>query len=165
MLSIILLMWGDRIVEKVIFDKEKLNLLLKGVQTSIEQLIPIDHELVDMSELEDTFLIRYGVFIGFMGDMTGKLFIGGDYALFSLIGEKMFGMALEGEMLTSFSGELGNMIAGGTASTIEGEGIEIDITSPTIMDGHTFLSGFKKGYFLKYQLQGDKDLIVHVLMD
>ncbi|MGP9039669.1 chemotaxis protein CheX [Cytobacillus kochii] len=152
-------------MEKVLQDKEKMNLLLKGVQTSIGQLIPINHELVGRTELEGSFLVRYGVFIGFSGDIAGKLFIGGDRSLFSFLGKSMFGMDLEGEMLTSFSGELGNMIAGGSVSAIEGKGMEVDITSPTILDGHSFISGYTKGYILTYNLPDNIELHVHVLID
>ena len=49
--------------------------------------------------------------IGITGDVKGLLVLEGNEIVFGGIGEAMFGMPLEGEMLGSFSGELGNMIA------------------------------------------------------
>ncbi len=60
----------------------------------------------------------------------------------------MFGMPLEGEMLESFTGEFGNMIAGNLCTAVGQENLEIDITPPTVMVGNTKLYGFEKAFVL-----------------
>lgn len=65
----------------------------------------------------------------------------------------MFGIALEGDMLESFSGELGNMIAGNLSSNIYQQGINMDITPPTVMVGQTKLYGFHKAVLLPVELE------------
>lgn len=52
----------------------------------------------------------------------------------------MFGMELEGEMLASFSGELGDMLTGSNSTQIMNSGVKTNITAPTIMQGeHDFV--------------------------
>ncbi|MNH44187.1 CheY-P phosphatase CheX [compost metagenome] len=57
-------------------------------------------------------------------------------------------MPLEGEMLESFTGEFGNMIAGNLCTAVGQESLEIDITPPTVMVGNTKLYGFEKAFAL-----------------
>jgi chemotaxis protein CheX len=67
--------------------------------------------------------------------MEGRLLIDGGSETFGALGASMFGMALEGEMLHSFVGELGNMLAGNICSFISTKGWKVDITPPTILMG------------------------------
>lgn len=76
---------------------------------------------------------KWGVLIGITGDLSGKLLVKGTSHTFGLLGENLFGMALEGPMLESFTGEFGNMIAGNFSSFIFQKGFTIDITPPTVM--------------------------------
>ncbi|MFY0781926.1 chemotaxis protein CheX [Peribacillus simplex] len=46
------------------------------------------------------------------GDIRGRIIIEGTNGCMSKIGEGMFGIPIEGEMLESFAAELGNMLAG-----------------------------------------------------
>lgn len=85
--------------------------------------------------------LQFGVLIGITGDVKGKLILSGQTDVFSIIGETMFGTTIENDMLTSFSGELGNMIAGGLATNIVNKGLTTDITYPTILKGDTAISG------------------------
>jgi len=89
-----------------------------------------------------------GVLIGTIGDIKGRIILDSTSAAFSAIGSKMFGMPLEGEMLESFTGELGNMFAGNLCTHVAQQSLTIDITPPTVMVGHTKLFGFEKAFKL-----------------
>jgi len=91
---------------------------------------------------------QMGVLIGLIGDLKGRVIIDSSPETFSGIGNTMFGMPLEGEMLESFTGEFGNMIAGNLCTTVGQESLEIDITPPTVMVGNTKLYGFEKAFIL-----------------
>lgn len=93
-----------------------------------------------------------GVLIGMTGDIRGRLIIDGDATTFSSIGEGMFGMKVEGEMLESFAGELGNMIAGTLATSFSKYEIDMDITPPTVLVGETKIYGFNKAFCLKVSI-------------
>ncbi|MDQ0270559.1 chemotaxis protein CheX [Cytobacillus purgationiresistens] len=146
---------GDKITE----------LLLNGTITSINHTIPIDLKLDTPAPLDHSFKIEFGVLIGITGDIRGKLLLSGDQAVFGFIGESLFGMELAGEMLQSFSGELGNMLAGGLSSAIADDGLTTDITAPTLMEGHTTITGFKKGVKLPLSFEKSGEMIIYILLD
>src|SRR5699024_12292347 len=104
---------------------------------TVEQIIS-KHKLI-----KDAIKVSLGVLIWIVGDLKGKLVLVGDIHMFCLIGEKMFGMEVTGDMLSSFSGEFGNMLAGSISTNIASEGISIDITSPSLIEGQAKISGFK----------------------
>ncbi|MDG0809504.1 chemotaxis protein CheX [Cohnella rhizosphaerae] len=73
--------------------------------------------------------------------MYGRVVILGEGEVFGKLGETMFGMRLEGEMLHSFVGELANMVAGQAATIVAGRGCRIDITPPTVIAGRMHFYG------------------------
>ena len=77
----------------------------------------------------------------------------------------MYGMSLEGEMLVSFSGELGNMIAGTLSTSIGTKGIQTWITAPTVMQGNTVLSGYEKAVNIPIDIASYGRLEIFLLMD
>ncbi|MGN7299577.1 chemotaxis protein CheX [Ferdinandcohnia sp. SAFN-114] len=139
--------------------------LLNGTLGAIKTVVPFDYGLGKPFLLEQSLQISFGVLIGFTGDVKGKFVLKGNDSLFGSIGETMYGMALEGEMLSSFAGELGNMIAGGMATNLAEDGVLTDITSPTIMKGDTALLGFEKaiGVTLSYPDMGD--MAIYLVLD
>lgn len=104
------------------------------------------------------------VLIGMTGDLRGRLMIEGHETMFGNIGETMFGMPLEGEMLKSFTGELGNMIAGNLATIVSQKGITIDITPPTVLVGQTKIYGFDKAFRvpIHFENKGELQLILTI---
>ena len=84
------------------------------------------------------------VLIGIIGDIKGRIILEATFGLFSSIGSNMFGMPLEGEMLESFTGELGNMIAGNLCTLVGANNLEIDITPSTVIVGTSKLYGFHR---------------------
>ncbi|MCA1030446.1 chemotaxis protein CheX [Bacillus timonensis] len=103
---------------------------------------------------EPIFQQSVGVLIGMTGDIKGRLIIQGEETKFSAIGNIMFGMPLEGEMLQSFIGELGNMIAGNLSTSVATQKISMDITPPTILVGQTQLYGFKNAFHVPVDIEG-----------
>jgi|SRR5690625_346621 len=139
--------------------------LLNGTLLSLKTAVPMRFEVMKPQLIEKNFRLTFGVFIGITGDIKGKLVLSSSTELFSSIGELMFGMPLEGEMLNSFSGELGNMIAGGLSTNIAEKDININITAPTIMTGDTTLSGYRKGVEVTTIFEADKEMKLFLLMD
>lgn len=139
--------------------------LLNGTLSSLKTVVPIAHKPMRPHLLEKSFSLKFGVLIGLTGDITGKLILAGKPSVFGLIGSEMFDTPLEGEMLLSFSGEMGNMIAGGLSTKIAKNGININITYPTIMQGNTNLSGYKQALGVPILLDTSDELYIYLLLD
>ena len=106
-----------------------------------------------------------GVLIGLVGDLKGRIIIDGTPEIFGAIGSAMFGMPLEGPMLESFTGELGNMIAGNLCTYAGQESLELDITPPTVMVGNTKLYGFQQAFKLPATIEGAGDIFILYTID
>jgi len=139
--------------------------LLNGANASIRSVIPLNYNLSKPELLGQSLEITFGVLIGFTGDIKGKLILSGEHSVFAAIGEAMFGMAVEGEMLVSFSGELGNMLAGNLSTNIVQNGVQTDITAPTIMQGNTILSGYDKALHLTANFDDAGGMEIYLLVD
>lgn len=123
--------------------------ILNGTIESVKAVLPFEATIDKPSLFTQPFTQHsVGVLIGMTGDVRGRIIIDGDEHIFGKIGEAMFGMVLEGEMLESFAGELGNMIAGNLSTTIAQKGFEMDITPPTVLVGQTKVYGFEKAFRL-----------------
>ncbi|WP_025026370.1 chemotaxis protein CheX [Caldalkalibacillus mannanilyticus] len=118
---------------------EKMTRTLNATVQSIKLVIPLAIELQAPKLIQGKTFSEMGVAIGITGEMSGKILFQGPTQTFSAIGNTMFGMPLEGEMLYSFAGELGNMIAGNLSTIVFQTGTQIDITPPTVLkDADTF---------------------------
>lgn len=93
------------------------------------------------------------VLIGIVGSVQGRLVFQAEPETFSRLGESMFGMPLEGEMLHSFIGEVANMIAGNTSTILSAKGKHVDITPPTILMGQLEIFGFESGVHIIVQVE------------
>src|SRR5690625_1469956 len=138
---------------------------LNNTLASLEGVVPISFSRSAPRLLQQNFSLHFGVLIGIIGDIKGKLVLSGNLRVFSGIGKAMYGMPLESEMLLSFSGELGNMIAGGLSSNIAADGVNINISAPTIMQGNTTLSGFKQDLSVSADFAHAGDLELFLLLD
>lgn len=139
--------------------------LLNGTNLALKTIIPFHYELSKPTLLGKSLHIQFGILIGITGDIRARLVLMGTPSTFSTIAHSMFGMDLEGEMLTSFSGELGNMLAGGISSQIINNGIKTDITAPTIMQGDTFISGYEKAIHMSVMFSNKDKLELCLLLD
>ena len=123
---------------------EALTIVLNSTLSAVEGVInaPMERERPNLIQAP---LIQpeMGVLIGLTHGVRGRLILQASRAVFSNLGKVMYGMALEGEMLESFVGELGNMIAGNMSTTASQTGLSIEISPPTVLVGETKMSGFK----------------------
>ncbi|WP_078543837.1 chemotaxis protein CheX [Litchfieldia alkalitelluris] len=114
------------------------QLLLKEVVDSINSVIPAQPIINHTPSIESAIPIDLGVSVHFTGDMKGLLFLKGEKDTFSSIAEMLYGMRLDGEMLTSFTGEVGNMIAGTLSTNLTKLSLKTDITSPELFQSDIF---------------------------
>lgn len=139
--------------------------LLNSTLSSLNSVVPMEYQTMKPQVMNQGFHLSFGVLIGITGDIKGKLVLTGKPTTFGSIGETMFGMALEGDMLISFSGELGNMIAGGLSTSLSEGGVDINITAPTMMQGNTTLSGFKQALEVPITFDRAGEMNVYLLLD
>jgi len=140
--------------------------ILNGTIESVKSILPFEISINKPSKISAPFFQEsFGVLIGITGDLRGRIIIDGNEHIFSKVGETMFGMLLEGEMLESFSGELGNMIAGNLSTFVSKNGIEMDITPPTVLIGKTKMYGFEKALRLPISLQAIGTLNIILMIE
>ncbi len=117
--------------------------ILNGTIQAIKSIVPVNVNIQPVSMMNEPYVQQeIGVLIGFIGDIKGRVIIDSVQSTFSGLASKMFGMPIEGEMLESFTGEFGNMLAGNICTLVGAQKINIDITPPTVMVGKTKLYGF-----------------------
>lgn len=133
--------------------------ILNGTLNAVRAVVPTCVSIGTPS-LVTTPIVQpeMGVLIGITGQVRGRLFVEAKHTAFAAIAEVMFGMKLEGDMLESFVGELGNMIAGNMSTLVSKESIHIDITPPTVLVGNTKLSGYETAIVIPVQLQNEEEL-------
>ena len=140
--------------------------VLNGTIQSLKSVIPIAMDIKSPSLMVQPFEQKeMGVLIGIIGDIKGRIIIDSAAESFSAIGESMFGMPLEGEMLESFTGELGNMVAGNLCTSVAADGIEIDITPPTVIVGTTRLYGFQHAFKLPIVIENIGEMTIILTID
>ncbi|TFE25847.1 chemotaxis protein CheX [Cohnella luojiensis] len=139
--------------------------MLHSVMESVRQVIPIPAVVQSPNVLEDTVIQRdIEVFVGFTGHAYGRIVIQGECKTFSKLGEFMYGMPLEGDILHSFVGELANMVAGNTSILISNKGITIDITPPTVMVEKLHLHGYERGISVPVQFENVGEINIILLL-
>lgn len=133
---------------------------------SLKTILPLELNIQTPSMLSEPYIQKeMGVLIGLLGDIRGRVIIDSASSTFSSIGEKMFGMPLEGEMLESFTGELGNMFAGNLCTYVGEQSYNVDITPPTVLVGNTKLLGFEKALKLPTLIEGIGQLTILLTID
>ncbi|MHA6250901.1 chemotaxis protein CheX [Oceanobacillus sp. CAU 1775] len=139
--------------------------LLNGTKIALDGIVPTPYQMSKPKLLGKSLNIQFGVLIGVTGDVKGRLILAGDSVVFASIGELMFGMPVAGDMLASFSGELGNMLAGGISTSIAQNKLKTDITAPTIMEGNTTLSGYENAIQLTATFENIGALNIYLLLN
>lgn len=147
-------------------NSEHIQTILNGTIHSLKVLLPMNIEMMPPSMATEPYRQEeMGVLIGIVGDFKGRIIIDSSSTTFGSIGAAMFGMPLEGEMLESFTGELGNMIAGNLCTHAVGANLTLDITPPTVMVGSTDLFGFKHAFRLTGTLEGGGIITILLMID
>jgi chemotaxis protein CheX len=140
--------------------------ILNGTIESVKGVLPFEISVEKPSLFTQPYSQdSIGVLIGMTGDVRGRLIIDGNELTFGKIGEGMFGMMVEGEMLESFAGELGNMIAGTLSTFISQQGMEMDITPPTVLVGQTKIYGFEKAFRLPITIQNVGNVTIILMIE
>lgn len=140
--------------------------ILNGTIQSLKSVIPISMDIKSPSLMVQPFVQKeMGVLIGIIGDIKGRIIIDSAAESFSAIGATMFGMPLDGEMLESFTGELGNMIAGNLCTSVAASGVEIDITPPTVIVGTSRLYGFQHAFRLPVEIENIGEMTIILTID
>lgn len=140
--------------------------ILNGTIEAVKGVIPFEMSIEKPTLISAPFMQQsIGVLIGITGDFRGRIIIDGSENVFGSVGQAMFGMLLEGEMLESFSGELGNMIAGNLSTFVSQTGIDIDITPPTVLVGETKMYGFDKALSLSISLHDIGKLTIILMLE
>jgi len=140
--------------------------ILNGTIHSLKTILPMNIQVAAPTITHEPYEQKeMGVLIGIVGDLKGRIIIDGSSTIFSSIGSSMFGMPLEGEMLESFTGEFGNMIAGNLCTNAGENGLELDITPPTVMVGNTKLYGFQHVFSLPASIENIGDIKILLTID
>ncbi|WP_432355161.1 chemotaxis protein CheX [Sporosarcina sp. A2] len=123
--------------------------ILNSTIQSLNAVIPLKFNVLPPSLTTQPYEQKeLSVLIALLGDVRGRLIIDTNEATISQIGEAMFGMKIEGEMIESFTGELGNMVAGNLCTLLEKDEMTLDISPPTVLTGETKYYGFKQAFKL-----------------
>ena len=139
--------------------------LLNAALQSIDDLVPVE---VGKPDLVQAPLLQtdFGVLIGILGSLKGRLLILGEEEVFTKAGLAMYGLEPSGEMLESFVGEFGNSVAVHAATKLSKEGLAIDITPPTTMRGRVHLGGFKSAIQVPFLMnRGEQGQFVLAIED
>jgi chemotaxis protein CheX len=150
----------------MVTESKHIQTILNGTIQSLKSVIPLPMDIKSPPLMVQPFeQEEMGVLIGIIGDIKGRIIIDSTSECLSSIGATMFGMPLEGEMLESFTGELGNMIAGNLCTVIARDGVEVDITPPTVIVGKTKLFGFQHAFKLPVELANIGNLTIILTID
>ncbi|SNX68204.1 chemotaxis protein CheX [Bacillus oleivorans] len=148
---------------------QKLNqwdAILDSTIRSVHQVLPVDIQIDQPEVLSEPFLQEeMGVFIGISGDLPTRLILEGKQSTYSMLGEKMFGMPLMGEMLESFSGELENMIGGHLSTLLSEKGIQVDITPPQTLVGQSTLYECQEAYKVTASFGGSDKMNIWLIVE
>jgi|UPI0003FE2721 chemotaxis protein CheX len=129
--------------------------LLNSAIHSIKAVLPLEVEIKKPKMAQTNEVTSHlGVLIGMTGECKGQLILKAEPSTFGEIANSMFGMKVEGEMLFSFTGELGNMLAGNMTTFASQQGISMDITPPTVIEGRTTLHNIKNPIELPINVSG-----------
>lgn len=130
-------------------DAATVHRILNNTIQSLTSVIPIKFDALAPSLTTQPYEQKeLSVLIALLGDVRGRLIIDTTESTVSAIGEAMFGMKIEGEMIESFTGELGNMVAGNLCTLLEKESLTLDISPPTVLTGETKFYGFTQAFKL-----------------
>ncbi|WP_246943925.1 chemotaxis protein CheX [Bacillus pinisoli] len=140
--------------------------ILNGTIQSVKNVLPMSVTVSSPSLFKEKVIkSKMSVLIGMTGDVKGRIVIDANPTTFSSIGQSMYGMELEGEMLESFTGELGNMIAGNLATNASQNELLMDITPPTILVGEAKLSGFSQAILVPVSVSPSESLDIILMLE
>lgn len=141
---------------------EILNGIIHGLTTVIPQSVQKGETVRQDGSLTQP---EMGVLIGLTGDSHSQFVIDGEQDAFSNMATLLYGMSLEGDMLESFVGEVGNMVGGNMCTYASNQDISLDITHPTVLVGKTKLTGFKTALTMPVEIESIGTIRVSLLLE
>lgn len=140
--------------------------IIDGTKQALNTIVPANVTTQSVSFLNEPYVQQeMSVLIGFIGDIKGRIIIDSNQPTYGQLASKMFGMPIEGEMLESFTGEFGNMVAGAICTHAGAQNINIDITPPTVMVGKTKLYGFESAFYIPVIIEEVGELSILFTID
>lgn len=135
-------------------DSSIIQYILNSTIQSLTAVIPVNFKVLSPSLTTQPYEQKeLSVLISLIGDLRGRLIIDTNEETISHIGEAMFGMKIESAMIESFTGELGNMVAGNLCTVLEKNSLTLDISPPTVLTGETKFYGFQKAFNLPLRFE------------
>ncbi|RXT13964.1 chemotaxis protein CheX [Ammoniphilus sp. CFH 90114] len=145
---------------------EKIAPIIEGTLESISTIIPLPVSFQSPTWFKaPVHQKELGVLVSLTGDLHIRFILDGKMDTLCKLGESMFGMQLDNQMLESFAGELGNMIVGNLSTYLAGRGYVIDITPPTVMVGETKLYGFDQAVSIPFEMETIGQLNMVIIID
>jgi len=138
---------------------------LNATISTMHELIPVRSNIKKPQLIRDNFNASFGVQVGVLGDLEGRIVFTGDPVTFSSIGEKMYGFPLDEQMLRSFSGELANMIVGNVSTKLSEKNTTINISPPTILNDNTNFYDYTRGIDLTIEFESIGTVHTRFLID
>lgn len=137
------------------------EICIEGIRASVQTVLPTLVEFGLPESVSPTKQqLDYCAIVGITGGIKGRLIIEMDEPTLNSLALSMYGMEMEGDMLASFFGEIGNMIAGNMASATSRVGLTLDISPPTVMVGESLIFGVTKAVKIPVILQNNGELSV-----
>lgn len=143
---------------------KKIQSLLNGISASLKNTVPIEIAF-EPPKLQQAEIIERGIMIGTIGDVKGHLVLSGDEEAFNAIAKRMYGMELEGDMLVSFSCELTNMVGGSLVTLMESSDIQMDITTPSVLNGDQLFPSAANAIQLGCSLEDGYTMNIYYLLE
>nr|WP_246602387.1 chemotaxis protein CheX [Sporosarcina aquimarina] len=160
-----LLLFSER-VSLFVSTANNVQKVLNATISSLTTVVPIKFDVLSPSLIKQPYEQReISVLIGLIGDMKGRLIVEPTHGIIDKIGLAMFGMNIEGEMAESFTGELGNMIAGNLCTILENDELTLDISPPTVLTGHTKFYGFQQAFKIPVKFEDGEVLNLLLTID
>ena len=140
--------------------------MLNSTLEAMTTVIPVQVQRNAPSLVEHSFVQpAAGVVIGITGELPGRLILNAHQATFANIAQILYGMALEGDILESFIGEVGNMVAGNAVTELATKGVKVSISPPTVLVGETKITGFTRGILVPLELNDVGPIQVVLIID
>lgn len=130
------------------------TIVFEQLHKAVQRVIPASIQVTTTEDIKHAGLQSdMSVLVALTGDAPSHIVFEASSNVFSQLSDRMFGMALEGDMLESFAGEAGNILAGTMATGIAQEGLSVNIGPPVVVVGHSKLTGFNDGISSEIQLE------------
>lgn len=141
------------------------DLLIGKLEASLRNVLSINQQISPKPFDQAEVPIDYGVSIRISGDVFGMLVLQAEAEVFQAISERAYGWKLSDWMLSSFAGELGNMITGCFSMELSLEGLSTYLLGPELIEAKTVHFSEEIGIHLVSELEHIGQLNMYLFMD